>query len=235
MIDSAIAGVALIAAISLIAFWVGGRYHARHAAARNRHPTARPAAAQGQAATAGAGKGGSAARRSATSTLPELPPAVAAGTDDAMQPGFEVSHTSLRELIDAARALPDRDAGEEAEQPALDTGSARLSELLTSLLASMGYAVDRHGTDLIATRGDERMLVRVVPWDGKFGEVGERTLERFASEVAMADLAAAFCISEAEMPATATALECEDDRLCFAGRSQVMRMLDLIGRPHSDN
>lgn len=125
--------------------------------------------------------------------------------------------------IAEAFALPSR-----FDRHISDAGYLDLETLLVEVLEETGYNVRPERGDLIATRGDDRLVLRVLPWDGTFSTVGRRSVERFADDFLKSGATDGICLSEAAMPKAAMELESETAGLWFVGRSRLARFLESI-------
>lgn len=104
----------------------------------------------------------------------------------------------------------------------------KIEKLMVDLLRHSAYQVKPVRGDLLATRLEERLFIRALPWDGTYSTVGRRTIERFADEFKKSDANDGICISEAAMPPIARELEASDSNLWFVGRGRLPRLLELF-------
>lgn len=110
----------------------------------------------------------------------------------------------------------------------LGSGYLDLEALLVEVLEETSYEVHPERGDLIASRGDERLILRVLPWDGTYPIIGRRSVERFAGDFLKSGATDGICLSEAAMPRSAMELESESAGLWFVGRGRLARFLESL-------
>lgn len=125
--------------------------------------------------------------------------------------------------IAEAFALPSR-----FDRHVATSGYLDIEALLMEVLEETSYEVHPERGDLIASRGDERLLLRVLPWDGTYSTVGRRSVERFAADFVKSGATDGICLSEAAMPRSAVELESNTPGLWFVGRNRLARFLESL-------
>lgn len=108
------------------------------------------------------------------------------------------------------------------------SGYLDLEALLIEVLEEASYEVHPERGDLIASRGEERLILRVLPWDGTYSVIGRRSVERFADDFIKSGATDGICLSEAAMPRSAMELESQTAGLWFVGRGRLTRFLESL-------
>lgn len=149
--------------------------------------------------------------------IPELIHALGVECDTPEAPGDEMKP------IAEAFALPPR-----FDQHVKASGYLDLEALLLEVLEETSYDVHPERGDLIASRGKERLILRVLPWDGTYKTIGHRSVERFAKDFLNSRATDGICLSEASMPRSAMDLESKTAGLWFVGRGRLARFLESL-------
>lgn len=226
----------------LVLLWFVGRLHARRVYSRLAHPSmaSRSEEADIQADEARPDEVGE--DESEVTQAGDLTPPSVPRESPAPRRHSEI-HAGLPELIHALGPEPPwegEDRGQLAaashdqavpirfERFFTESGRLELQPLIESVLNLAGYSIKPERGDLVATRGEERLLVRVLPWDGSFVTVGTRTIDRFASDFFDSSATDGICMTEAVMPEAAVRLESANPELWFVGRERLVRLLESL-------